>query len=68
MSRAVERLEDSNASLAELQALGVDYVYIGQKGDFSGPGLNAAQLIQAEGVSVLYQNAGVFILQIKRFD
>lgn len=68
MSRAVERLEIDNTSLAELRALGVDYVYIGQKGDFSGPGLNATQLAQAENVSVLHQNGGVSILQIEPPD
>ena len=42
--------------------------YIGTKGDFSGPGLNAARLTQAANVNVLYQNAGVFILQIEPPD
>ena len=70
MSQAVERLQDDNAALADLKALGVDYVYIGQKGDFSvpGPGLDAARLAQAPNVHVLYQKAGVFILQIKAPD
>jgi len=65
MSRAVERLEVDNTALAELQALGVDYVYVGQKGDFSGSGLNVMRLVQAQNVNVLYQNGGVSILQIK---
>ena len=66
MSRAVEQLEIDNTPLAELQALSVDYVYVGPRGDFSGPGLNVAQLSQAENVSVCYQNGGVSILQIGR--
>ena len=64
-SRAVEQLEVDNTSLTELQALGVDYVYVGQRGDFSGPGLNAEQLSQAEDVRLVYQNADVSIFQIE---
>lgn len=65
MSHAVEQLEVDNTSLAELRALGVDYVYIGRGGDFSGPGLNATQLKEAESVRLLYQEGGVFIFQIE---
>ena len=68
MSRAVEQLEIDNTSLAELRALGVDYVYVGRKGDFSGPGLSVTQLTQAGSVSVLYQNGGVSILQLEPSD
>ena len=64
MSRMVEQLEVDNASLTELQAMGVDYVYIGRKGDFSGPGLGAARLGQSENVKMLYQEGGAYILQI----
>jgi hypothetical protein len=65
MSHAVEQLEIDNTSLSDLQAMGVDYVYIGRGGDFSGPGLNATQLKETEGVSLLYQEDGVFIFQIE---
>lgn len=65
MSLAEERLALDNSALSELQALGVDYVYIGAKGDFSGPSLNAARLGQAEGLTLVYQNAGVSILRIQ---
>jgi hypothetical protein len=64
LSRLVEQLEDDNAPLTELQAMGVDYVYIGRKGDFSGPGLSAIQLSQSENVKTLYQEDRVYILQI----
>jgi len=41
-SQAEERLEtDPAAGLADLRELGVDYVYVGRMGDFSGPGLDA---------------------------
>jgi hypothetical protein len=68
MSRAVEQLESDNTSLADLREMGVDYVYIGRKGDFSGPGLNVARLIQSQHVQVLYQDGGVSILQIGASD
>jgi hypothetical protein len=65
MSRAADQLELDNTSLAKLHELGVDYVYIGRQGDFSGPGLSVERLSQAENVHVLYQRAGVSILQIE---
>jgi len=65
MSRAVELLETDNTSLVDMHAMGIDYVYIGRKGDFSGPGLSAPQLDQADNVEVLYESSGVTILQIK---
>ena len=68
MSRLVEQLEVDDTSLAELQALGVDYVYVGQKGDFSGPGLTATQLDRAESLTLVYQNGGVSILQVQTPD
>jgi hypothetical protein len=68
MSRAVEQLESDNTSLADLQKMGVDYVYVGRKGDFSGPGLSVAQLTQSQNVQVLYQDGGVSILQIGASD
>jgi hypothetical protein len=68
VSRLVEQLEVDDTSLAELQALGVDYVYVGQKGDFSGPGLNAARLGQAEDLTLVYENSGVSVLQLQTPD
>ncbi len=65
MSELVEQLEVDNSSLDELRSFGVGYVYIGARGDFSGPGLNAAQLSQSEDVTVVYQTANVSILKIE---
>jgi len=65
MSRVVECLEIDNTALEDLYALGVSYIYVGQMGDFSGAGLNVAQLVQAENLTLVYQNAGVSVLQIK---
>jgi len=64
MSQTVEKLEESNGALTGLQALGVDYVYIGLRGDFSGPGLNVHQLKQADSANVIYQNGNVSILRL----
>jgi hypothetical protein len=68
MSRAAERLEVDNAALVELQMMGVDYLYIGRNGDFSGPGLDASQLGQARNTRELYRNGGVSILRIGAAD
>lgn len=65
MSAAVEKLETDHAALAELDALGVDYLYIGQRGDFSGPGLDAATLSQVEGAIPVYQEDGVSIFRLE---
>lgn len=68
MSRAADQLEIDNTSLARLHELGVDYVYIGRQGDFSGAGLNVTQLTQSEDIHLVYQNNGVYILQIEPMD
>lgn len=64
MSSAEERLVTDNGALEELRSLGVDYVYIGVRGDFSGPGLNAAQLGQSKQAALVYQGGGVSIFKI----
>ncbi len=64
LSQAVEKLEEGNGTIRELQALDVDYVYIGRRGDFSGPGLNVHRLKQVDGANVIYQNEGVSILRL----
>jgi hypothetical protein len=64
MSQSVERLENDSISILELCEMGVDYVYIGRRGDFSGPGLNPNQLSQVQGVSQVYRSGLVTVLQI----
>ena len=64
MSRAVEQLKNDPISLSRLRGFGVDYVYAGRMGDFSGPGLQAVKLGQSPELSLLYQNAGVSIFGI----
>jgi hypothetical protein len=68
MSRAEERLETDDSALGDLRKLGVDYIYIGQRGDFAGPGLDARHLSQVDGVRVIYQRDGVSIFQISAAD
>lgn len=64
MSSAEERLVTDNTALEELRSLGVDYVYIGARGDFSGPGLNAVQIAQSKQAALIYQSVGVSIFKI----
>jgi len=63
MSQAVEQLEVNNDALEDLQALGVDYVYVGQRGDFSGLGLDIKQLDRSKNASMIYQNGKVAIFR-----
>jgi hypothetical protein len=65
MSRAAERLTLDNSALDELQELGVEYIYIGANGDFSGPSLNAAQLSQSGKAALVYQTPHVSIFRIE---
>ena len=63
-SRATEALETDLNALDELYNLGVEYIYIGARGDFSGPGLQPDFLVQSDRVELLYENKGVIILRI----
>ncbi len=64
MSEAAVHLSDDPAALDELRALGVDYVYIGVKGNFNGGAFQPGRLTQAPGVEPVYQQDGVTILRI----
>ncbi|MBN1887786.1 MAG: hypothetical protein JW850_07335 [Thermoflexales bacterium] len=65
MSRAAERLAIDNTALGDLRRLGIGYVYIGAKGNFCGPGLEAGRLSQAPGVTLVYQQDSVSIFRIE---
>lgn len=65
MSTAAERLALDNSVLPELRRYGVDYIYIGARGDFSEPALDPVRLSQAQGVTLVYQNDGVYIFAIQ---
>jgi hypothetical protein len=64
ISQIVERLETDSTALDELYAHGVDYVYIGQRGDVAGPGLDPLLLACAERAGLVYRDAGIFIFKI----
>lgn len=64
-STAVEQLEHDPAAVAVLRAAGVSYIYIGPRGDFSGPGLNAAQLGQNPALELVYAQDGVSIFRMR---
>jgi hypothetical protein len=62
---AAEALESDLSELATLYDLGVEYIYIGAIGDFSGPGLEVDFLRQSDAVRLLYQEGDVTVLQIE---
>jgi hypothetical protein len=66
LSQAAEGLtaDSYGSSLEELRSLGVDYVYVGAKGDFTGPSLDAAQLCAETDAKLVYQTPHVAILEI----
>lgn len=63
-SRAAEALESDLAALEKLYTLGVEYIYVGVRGDFSGPGLRSEFLRQSERVEILYEKDGAAVLRI----
>jgi hypothetical protein len=63
-SQAVEELETDSESLQSLSNLGVDYIYVGKKGDFSGPGLREQKLSETDGTELVYQRSGVYIFKL----
>ncbi len=64
-SQAAEALATDVTAVTTLYDMGVQYIYIGAHGDFSGPGLQLTQLMQSDRVKLLYQHGGAAILQIK---
>ena len=63
-AEASEALETDLGRLDELYDLGVEYIYIGARGDFSGPGLQRDFLILSDRVEVLYEKEGAAVLRI----
>jgi len=64
LSQAEERLEGDVTALEDLRRMGVEYIYIGARGDFSGVGLDGGRLTELAGVRVAYEAAGVTILSL----
>jgi hypothetical protein len=67
-SEAAEALESDLAAIDTLRNLGVEYIYIGANGDFSGPGLQVDNLIQSDAIKLLYSQSETAILQILPLD
>ncbi|MBI1294455.1 hypothetical protein GC175_05810 [bacterium] len=63
-SQQIELLESDPGSLAALAETGVDYIYIGQRGDFASPGLQADILREQEAVEEVYTNEGVSLFRL----
>ncbi len=63
-SRAAEHVAEDPAALDELRVLGVDYVYIGTRGNFVEVALKPTRLSKEPGVERVYQQDGVTILHI----
>lgn len=64
MSRAAKMLAESPPRTDALCELGVNFVYLGPKGDFSGGDINVNELIKQPAVNIIYHKRGVVILQI----
>jgi len=63
-SEAVMSLYSSSPDIAALCALGVDYLYDGQKNPFDGSQFNIPAIEQSEGTQAIYQDGGVSIYKI----
>lgn len=64
-SALVKRLESDPSAADDLLARGIHYVYIGEKGNFAGPGLQADALVQSGHAVLLYQVGQVAILELQ---
>lgn len=63
-STAVKDLKEQYSSIEGLCKEGINFIYLGAKGDFSGNGLDANRLLSVPGITSLYQHSGVGIFQV----
>ncbi len=63
-SEMVIKLQNNQIQPNDFCANGIDYVYIGSNGNFGTSGLSRNAIINAPGTSVLYDEAGVTIIQV----
>jgi hypothetical protein len=68
MSRAVKEFERNSFDTTVLSDLGVEYIYIGQKGHFSEPGLNGMLLKSIPEITLVYEQGDVYIFAIQPQD
>jgi hypothetical protein len=64
----VKRLETDPTVIDELRRRGIEYVYIGERGNFEGPGLQADLLVDSGRATVLYTADRVAILRLHAAD
>lgn len=62
-SRSVDRMRREPERAARLLPDGVDYVYLGARGSFDPPALDAEALRRGPGLRLAYARDGVYILQ-----
>jgi hypothetical protein len=65
MSHLSEQLTKGNIDVKGLHAHGIQYIYIGARGNFSGPGLDAKELSQQKELEAVYDQQGVQIFKVK---
>lgn len=65
LSRAVEQLSVDNRALADLQRMGVEYIYVGRRNSADGAGLDASRLAQDESTELVYEQDGVTIFHLQ---
>ena len=63
VSKLAERLASDPGALDRLHDLGYDYVYIGEKGNSNGGGLNAAALVASGLAEQIYNDGNISILR-----
>jgi hypothetical protein len=63
-SRASERLASDPAAIADLRQLGIDYIYVGANGNFSGTALDGKALSQQVGLRTVYHDGPVWVLEV----
>jgi hypothetical protein len=64
LSKKVINSQTVLANLEILRQHGVEYIYIGNKGNFSGPGLQKEEIGQSSKTQLLYSQEGVSIFKI----
>ncbi len=64
LSEQAEQLESDPSSVAQLAELGVDYIFIGQRGDFASSGLRFDELQGQSGLEEVYNSEGTSIFRL----
>jgi hypothetical protein len=63
-SDQVVQLETDSSVIVRLAEIGVDYIFVGQKGNFASPGLNADVLSIQSGLESVYVGNGTTIFRL----